>query len=31
MYIVDTEFQWTYVNTHESFSGPYFFYKKILI
>lgn len=27
IYIVDTEFQWTYVNTHESFTGPYF-YKK---
>lgn len=25
IYIVDTEFQWTYVNTHETACGPYFY------
>lgn len=27
IYIVDTEFEWTYVNTHESACGPYFYHK----
>lgn len=31
IYIVDTKFEWTYVNTHESACGPYFHHKKIHI
>lgn len=25
VYVVDTDFTWTYVHTHEEFCGPYFY------
>ncbi|MBK5252809.1 MAG: DUF4275 family protein [Peptostreptococcaceae bacterium] len=28
VYVVDAEMKWTYVHTHESQCGPYYFCKK---
>ncbi|WP_337099993.1 DUF4275 family protein [Paenibacillus sp. YIM B09110] len=28
VYVVDSSFEWTYVNTHESDLGPYFYHRK---